>query len=69
MTGRDRCQKSGLHASQLSRRRLVALLAVSAGAVGTLAACGEPEKRKPGGYDFPGAEKDEKGRFKSSQTF
>ncbi|MCY3906038.1 MAG: hypothetical protein OXF63_02150 [Anaerolineaceae bacterium] len=69
MTARDRNQGSAIHASQLSRRRLVVLLAASAGAVGALAACGEPEKRKPGGYDFPGAEKDEKGRFKSSQTF
>ena len=38
------------------------------GAAATLAACGEPEKRKPGGFDFPGAEKDGAGRFKSSQT-
>ena len=54
-------------ARRLSRRRLVVLLA-AASAVATLAACGEPEKRKPGGYDFPGAQKDGAGRFKSSQT-
>jgi len=69
MTARNRRQGSALRADGLSRRRLVVLLAASAGAVAALAACGEPEKRKPGGYDFPGAEKDEKGRFKSSQTF
>ena len=55
-------------ARRLSRRRLVVLLAASVGAVAALAACGEPEKRKPGGYDFPGAQKDGAGRFKSSQT-
>lgn len=64
----DRRQASTLRASGLSRRRLVVLLAASAGAVGGLAACGEPEKRKPGGFDFPGAEKDGAGRYKSSQT-
>jgi len=69
MTARDRHQGSARHAGQLSRRRMVVLLAASAGVVAALAACGEPEKRKPGGYDFPGAEKDEKGRVKSSQTF
>ena len=64
----DRLQASAIQSSQLSRRRLVVLLAASAGAVGGLAACGEPEKRKPGGFDFPGAEKDGAGRYKSSQT-
>ena len=64
----DRRLASNHSAGQLSRRRLVVLLAASAGAVGALAACGEPEKRKPGGYSFPGAEKDGAGRFKSSQT-
>ena len=68
MKAPDRRQASVLYAERLSRRRLVVLLAVSAGAVATLAACGEPEKRKPGGYDFPGAQKDGAGRFKSSQT-
>jgi len=63
----DRRLASTHPAGRVSRRRLGVLLAASAGAA--LAACGEPEKRKPGGYDFPGAEKDEKGRFKSSQTF
>ncbi len=67
MTAPDRRKGSSVHDGRLSRRRLVVLLAASA--VAALAACGEPEKRKPGGYDFPGAEKDEKGRFKSSQTF
>ncbi|MDE2766573.1 MAG: hypothetical protein OXO54_04515 [Chloroflexota bacterium] len=64
----NRLQASAFRSSHLSRRRLAALLAASAGAVATLSACGEPEKRKPGGYDFPGAEKDGTGRFKSSQT-
>lgn len=64
----DRLQASALQSSQLSRRGLVVLLAACAGALAALAACGEPEKRKPGGYDFPGAEKDGAGRFKSSQT-
>ena len=64
----DRLQASALQSSPLSRRGLVVLLAASAGAIAALAACGEPEKRKPGGYDFPGAEKDGAGRFKSSQT-
>ena len=68
MTAPDRRKGSSVHAGQLSRRRLVVLLAASAGAVAAPAACGEPEKRKPGGYDFPGAEKDGAGRFKSSQT-
>jgi len=65
----DLRQLSTPRTSGLSRRRLVVLIAASAAAVAARAACGEPEKRKPGGYDFPGAEKDEKGRFKSSQTF
>lgn len=64
----DRPHASAHEASRLSRRRLVVVLAASAGAVAALAACGEPEKRKPGGFDFPGAEKDGAGRYKSSQT-
>ncbi len=74
MKAPDRNQASVVHVDpartggRLSRRRLAVLLAASAGAVATLAACGEPEKRKPGGFSFPGAEKDGAGRFKSSQT-
>lgn len=69
MTAPKRRKGPSVHYGRLSRRRLGVLLAASAGVVGALAACGEPEKRKPGGFDFPGAEKDGKGRFKSSQTF
>ena len=68
MTAPDRRNGSLVLDGRLSRRRLAMLLATSAGALAALAACGEPEKRKPGGYDFPGAEKDGTGRFKSSQT-
>lgn len=64
----DRRLAPNHRAGPFSRRRLVVLLAASAGAVAALATCGEPEKRKPGGYDFPGAEKDGAGRYKSSQT-
>lgn len=68
MKALDRRQTAARHARRLSRRRLVALVAASTGALATLAACGEEGERKPGGYDFPGAEKDGAGRFKSSQT-
>ncbi len=46
----------------IPRRRLVALLAVSAGALATLAACGE-EKLTRDNYDFPGARKDSTGNY------
>ncbi len=49
-------------AAQLPRRRLVALLAVSAGALATLAACGE-KKLTRDNYDFPGARKDSTGNY------
>ena len=48
--------------SELSRRRLVVLLAASAGALATLAACGE-EKLTRDNYDFPGARKDSTGNY------
>ena len=51
-------------AGRLSRRRLVVLIAVSAGALATLAACGGEEKLTRDGYSFPGAEKDASGNFK-----
>ena len=51
-------------AGQFSRRRLVGLLAASAGALVSLAGCGGDEARTPGGYTFPGAEKDASGNFK-----
>lgn len=54
-------------AGHLSRRRVVALLAVGTATFAVLSGCGE-EKRQPGGYNFPGAKKDGTGRFKSSQT-
>ena len=59
---------SALHADprpagQLSRRRLVALLAVSAGALATLAGCGEEEKLTRDNYNFPGAKKDSTGNY------
>ena len=53
---------------RLSRRRLAVLLAVGTATLAIVSGCGEEEKRKPGGYSFPGAEKDGAGRFKSSQT-
>ena len=43
-------------------------LAVSAGALATLAGCGGDENLTRDNYDFPGAKKDETGRYKSSQT-
>ena len=55
-------------AGQVSRRRLVGLLAVSAGALATLAGCGGDENLTRDNYDFPGAKKDGTGRYKSSQT-
>ena len=55
-------------AGQLSRRRLVVLLAVSAGALATLAGCGGDENLTRDNYNFPGAKKDGTGRYKSSQT-
>ena len=51
-------------AGQVSRRRLVGLLAASAGALAALTGCGGNEQRTPGGYTFPGAEKDETGNYK-----
>ena len=51
-------------AGQLSRRRLGALLAVSAGALAVLAACGGDEELKRDDYSFPGAEKDASGNYK-----
>ena len=59
---------SALHANlgpagQLSRRRLVVLLAVGTATLAVLSGCGE-ESRQPGGYNFPGAEKDASGNFK-----
>ena len=59
---------SALHADprpagHLSRRRLVVLLGVSAGALVTLAGCGEEEKLTRDNYNFPGAKKDETGNY------
>ena len=51
-------------AGKLSRRRLVVLLAVSAGALATLSGCGGEEKLSRDDYSFPGAEKDASGNFK-----
>ena len=51
-------------AGKLSRRRLVVLLAVSAGALASLAGCGDEEKLTRDDYSFPGAEKDASGNFK-----
>ena len=69
----NRLKASVIHADppaagQLSRRRLAVLLAVGGATLAVVSGCGEEEKRKPGGYNFPGAEKDATGRFKSSQT-
>ena len=50
-------------AGHLSRRRLVVLLGVSAGALVTLAGCGEEEKLTRDNYNFPGAKKDETGNY------
>ena len=61
---------SALHADprpagQLSRRRLVVLLAASAGALAALAGCGGDEPPTPGGgYKFPGAKKDDTGNYR-----
>ena len=49
-------------AGRLPRRRLVLLLAAAAGAVATLAACGE-KKLTRDNYDFPGARKDSTGNY------
>ena len=59
-----RHDKSG-PAGQLSRRRLVVLLAASAGALAALAGCGGDEPPTPGGgYKFPGAKKDDTGNYR-----
>lgn len=50
-------------AAQLPRRRLVALLAVSAGALAALAGCGGEKKLTRDNYDFPGARKDSTGNY------
>ena len=73
MKAPDRRQASAIHADppaagRLSRRRFAVLLAVGSATLAVMSGCGEEEKRKPGGYNFPGAEKDATGRFKSSQT-
>lgn len=48
--------------SQLSRRRLVVLLAASAGTAAVLTACGE-KKLTRDNYDFPGSRKDSTGNY------
>ena len=53
---------NALQVGQLSRRRLVLLLAASTGVLATLAACGE-EKLTRDNYDFPGARKDSTGNY------
>lgn len=74
MKAPDRLKSTALHTDpatfgvRLSRRRLAVLLAVGSATLAVGSGCGEEEKRKPGGYSFPGAEKDGAGRFKSSQT-
>ena len=50
-------------AGQVSRRRLVGLLAVSAGALATLAGCGGDENLARDEYNFPGAKKDSTGNY------
>ncbi len=55
---------SPIPSGQLSRRRLVALLAVSAGALATLAGCGGEQELTRDDYSFPGAEKDASGNYK-----
>ena len=47
---------------QLPRRRFIILLAASAGALATLAGCGEKELTRDN-YNFPGAKKDETGNY------
>ena len=54
-------------AGHLSRRRLVVLLGVSAGALATLAGCGEEEKLTRDNYNFPGAKKDEHRQLPDAQ--
>ena len=49
--------------SELSRRRLVVLLAASAAALATLAGCGGEKKLTRDNYDFPGARKDSTGNY------
>lgn len=49
-------------AAQIPRRRFVLRLAAFAGALATLAACGE-EKLTRDNYDFPGARKDSTGNY------
>ena len=68
MKAPDRRRASALPANprpvgRLSRRRLVVLLAVGTATLAVLSGCGE-ESRQPGGYNFPGAEKDASGNFK-----
>lgn len=48
----------------IARRRFMVLLAASAAAMTTLSACGGAEQSTPGGYNFPGARKDETGNYK-----
>ena len=50
-------------AGQLTRRRLVVLLAGSAGALATLAGCGGDEQLTRDSYEFPGARKDSTGNY------
>ncbi|MDE2869197.1 MAG: hypothetical protein OXR64_11975 [Chloroflexota bacterium] len=58
----DLSEASAPPAARIPRRRLVLLLAASAGALATLAACGE-EKLTRDNYDFPGARKDSTGNY------
>ena len=46
---------------RLPRRRFIPLLAAS---IASLAGCGGEEQSVPGGYNFPGARKDETGNYK-----
>ena len=70
MKGLARRDPSALHAdprmgANLSRRRLVVLLAASAATLTALAACGEDKSLQPGGgYKFPGAKKDGTGNYR-----
>ena len=73
MKAPDRLKAPAIHsdsttAGRLSRRRVAVLLALGSATLAVVSGCGEEEQRKPGGYNFPGAEKDATGRFKSSQT-